>query len=362
VSETVTPIALADLPIVMARDALATRLAARGLGALPERATVDLTPLGEVTLAYAGLAPAGEPVAGAVAFRVTRGRHRGRLSLDARLTRALLAALVEQREPPILRRLGSAERGLVAGSIAVVLDRLGSDLGLSLAPPPPGPVAGALVLLIDVAAPAVAGRVALEMLPAMLLDVVGGAVWVARAAALPVVGALEIAATRVPAGALAELAPGDAVVFDGIPALAGSGGHPWRARLVVGDHAAAVLVAPDRAPELIVVEPFQPSGRPAGGDHRVEEEILMEPTPEAVRALASAPVEVVAEIGRVALRGDEVVGLAPGAVITLSGVRGAVVSLRIGGQIWAEGELVNVDGELGVRVTAIHRAGSRPAP
>jgi flagellar motor switch/type III secretory pathway protein FliN len=31
------------------------------------------------------------------------------------------------------------------------------------------------------------------------------------------------------------------------------------------------------------------------------------------------------------------------------------VVLRVGGELWAEGELVNVDGELGVRVTALHR-------
>jgi flagellar motor switch/type III secretory pathway protein FliN len=29
--------------------------------------------------------------------------------------------------------------------------------------------------------------------------------------------------------------------------------------------------------------------------------------------------------------------------------------LRAGGEIWAEGELVNVDGELGVRVTRLLR-------
>ena len=67
---------------------------------------------------------------------------------------------------------------------------------------------------------------------------------------------------------------------------------------------------------------------------------------------ASASIEVVAEIGRVALRGDEVLGLAPGAILALGKERPAV-SLRVGGEIWADGEIVDIDGELGVRVTRL---------
>jgi flagellar motor switch/type III secretory pathway protein FliN len=75
----------------------------------------------------------------------------------------------------------------------------------------------------------------------------------------------------------------------------------------------------------------------------------------AAEALAAAPIEVVAELGRVTLRGDEVLGLAPGAVLALGRVGASPVSLRVGGELWAEGELVDVDGELGVRVTAVRR-------
>jgi flagellar motor switch protein FliM len=68
--------------------------------------------------------------------------------------------------------------------------------------------------------------------------------------------------------------------------------------------------------------------------------------------LAAAPIEVVAELGRITLRGDEILGLAPGAVFSLPGGRGGV-SLRVGGELYAEGEIVDVDGELGVRVLRV---------
>jgi flagellar motor switch/type III secretory pathway protein FliN len=68
--------------------------------------------------------------------------------------------------------------------------------------------------------------------------------------------------------------------------------------------------------------------------------------------LAAASLEVVAELGRVTLRGDELLGLAPGAVLAMGAGRTSI-SLRVGGEVWAHGEIVDIDGELGVRVTRL---------
>ena len=73
---------------------------------------------------------------------------------------------------------------------------------------------------------------------------------------------------------------------------------------------------------------------------------------DATTVLAAASIEVVAELGRVSLRGDELLGLAPGAVLAI-GMGRTGVALRVGGEIWAEGEIVDIDGELGVRVTRL---------
>jgi type III secretion protein Q len=91
-------------------------------------------------------------------------------------------------------------------------------------------------------------------------------------------------------------------------------------------------------------------------EHPTEREARTQPA-DVAALLADMPVEIVAEVGRVSLRGDEVAALAPGSVLRLGRVVGAPVALRVGEQLWAEGELVSVDGELGVRVTATRGRG-----
>jgi flagellar motor switch protein FliM len=79
------------------------------------------------------------------------------------------------------------------------------------------------------------------------------------------------------------------------------------------------------------------------------------PTEMATAALAAAPIEVTAELARLTLRGEELLALAPGVVLSVAAARNRAVVLRAGGEIWAEGELVDVEGELGVRVTRLLR-------
>jgi type III secretion system YscQ/HrcQ family protein len=152
--------------------------------------------------------------------------------------------------------------------------------------------------------------------------------------------------TRLPAAEAAALATGDALVFDGVPAGGYGLAAPWPGTLVIGrraaGHAAPIRVDAGGGMTLL------------GGFRRSRQEIDMEPTEttDLTTVLAAAPIEVVAELGRITLRGDELLGLAPGAVFSLQGGRGAV-ALRIGGELLAEGEIVDVDGELGVRVLRV---------
>jgi len=78
------------------------------------------------------------------------------------------------------------------------------------------------------------------------------------------------------------------------------------------------------------------------------------PSYEVANILASAPVEIVAEIGRLTLRGDELAGLVAGGVLSLGPRRTDAIQLRVGGQPWAVGELVTVGDELGVRILKLH--------
>ena len=76
--------------------------------------------------------------------------------------------------------------------------------------------------------------------------------------------------------------------------------------------------------------------------------------------LASAPIEIVAELGRVSLRADEVVALDAGSILTFGAISPARIELRVGDQPWATGELVNVEGQLGVRLLSVARGPNLP--
>jgi flagellar motor switch/type III secretory pathway protein FliN len=70
---------------------------------------------------------------------------------------------------------------------------------------------------------------------------------------------------------------------------------------------------------------------------------------------ADLPVELALELGRVKKSAAEVLALAPGAVIALDRPVAALVDLVAGGRVVARGELVDVDGAIGVRVTELSR-------
>jgi flagellar motor switch/type III secretory pathway protein FliN len=69
-----------------------------------------------------------------------------------------------------------------------------------------------------------------------------------------------------------------------------------------------------------------------------------------IAGLASAPVSLRVELGSVELTARQWAALAPGAVVSTGLPLGARVILRAGGVAVATAELVNVEGELGVRI------------
>jgi flagellar motor switch/type III secretory pathway protein FliN len=59
------------------------------------------------------------------------------------------------------------------------------------------------------------------------------------------------------------------------------------------------------------------------------------------------------EVARVSMRIDELAALAPGEVLATGRSIGERVTLRAGDRAVATGELVSVDGEVGVRVLTV---------
>lgn len=78
-----------------------------------------------------------------------------------------------------------------------------------------------------------------------------------------------------------------------------------------------------------------------------------EPSPEAAGLLDDVTVALVVELGRVSVSAADVMQLRPGQVIELSRAPGEPVDLVVDGKRIGKGELVEVDGELGVRILSL---------
>jgi type III secretion system YscQ/HrcQ family protein len=248
------------------------------------------------------------------------------------------------------RALGPAERGLLIGLLAPAADAIGWSFDLA-----PAQVASwGPSIAVDVSGPFGAGVLWLD-LPGAPASA-AAAPWRARAAALPVEAAVELASTTLAAGELARLGEGDALVFDGVGFARFAAEADWEAVLAIGGYRAPLRI--DARGALAQTGDFRLTDPPDRPKVRLDEEGAMdvsEPTEMATAALAAAPVEIVAELARLTLRGDEVLALAPGVVLAPTIDRRRAVVLRAGGEPWAEGELVDVEGELGVRVTRLLR-------
>jgi type III secretion system YscQ/HrcQ family protein len=342
------PFDLRSCPPVRAAEARATRALAGVLAALPRAWQVDLPPLGVASLTVAGIDATARPL-DAVVLAIARGRDRGRLSLAQPFAARLVdTALGGRGIFSAARPLGPAERGVLVALLAPLLDAIGWSPDLS---PPPPPLAGPAIAV------GVEGAFGVGVLRLELPASTGPSspkAWRRRAADLPVAARVEIAATALTAAELAKLACGDALVFDGTGAIAADA--DCEGRLAIGTYRAPLRIDPRGA--LTLVGDFQLTGAPGGPKVGVVSEGTMDvtgPTEMATAALAAAPIEIVAELARLTLRGEELLGLAPGVVLTLAADRRRAVVLRAGGEAWAEGELCDVEGELGVRVTRLLR-------
>ncbi len=74
---------------------------------------------------------------------------------------------------------------------------------------------------------------------------------------------------------------------------------------------------------------------------------------EGAELLNDIPLQISVELGRVGVTAEEVVSLKVGQVIELSRVPGEPVDLSVNGKVVARGEVVEVEGHLGVRITSL---------
>jgi type III secretion system YscQ/HrcQ family protein len=363
-----------------------TRLPWQWTGWVHTGATVVLAGAGPLRLSFDGFEEPRENLEAAERDRPSREElalvgadgRRGRLAVDRWLALSLVAATLGMRAPRVLRALGRAERGVLAGHVAASLAQTGCAVAVSLDEPrfvPEQPCAS-FTLLAET--PGLSGRLRLDLPPEWLSSSGEGKFRAAGSRGelratlgrLPVAISVELATTDLPASEWAQAGPGDAVLFTGCPFLTASA---WPVSLRVGDYAAdAVTEGVNREMKgggaVIFGGPFVavPARAPLVDDAHTRHRIAKGPSAmsidpndqhldERLKVIGAAPIEVVAEVGRLTLRGEELLGLQRGSVLPL-GNQGQAVSLLVGGQPWARGELVNVDGELGVRITELSRS------
>jgi type III secretion system YscQ/HrcQ family protein len=152
---------------------------------------------------------------------------------------------------------------------------------------------------------------------------------------------LEVGRTALHRGDLAQVAAGDVVIFDRIGVRDARGG-PVTLRLGRGGFSARL-----DGETLTIEEPFRLNLGAPNMDQESERRPDEAVTDQLLREL---PVEVVCELGRVTMSGRELLEMSPGAVIPVGRPLAGPVDLTVGGRVVARGELVDVEGEVGVRI------------
>jgi type III secretion system YscQ/HrcQ family protein len=257
----------------------------------------------------------------------------------------VVAALLGIASPRISRPLRGTEVGMLAAAIAVVCRALVPGTLMSLARPTEWSGVGLARLCLHLDSPTFRHHVFLDLppstIPACIPDQLAEAM-MSRGLSIPLT--VELARTTIPAVEWSCACVGDAVVFGQRADTTAADEVP--ARLICGAYSARVIV--QRNNTARVTELFTPRA-PAKGNPMSQDTVRN----HTEAAIAGAPIEVVAECGRITLPAEEIMSLLPGTVLPLGSPGAPRIQLRVGGRLWASGELVNVDGQLGVRLTSL---------
>jgi len=308
------------------RAAAIVPAAAAGLIALADRLGAEIRPTAVVERAAS---PPQRP--GTTVTLLDERGLRAHVWIDGALAGAVAARLLGAAPPDEIeapRPASAVERGLLAYAVAFALEVIGAPLLVEEVTDGSPALAGTVVA-VDLAvhiAPA-RGFVRIYAPPALLATPVRpwAELVTARLPTLPVTVRALAGRARVNVTDRAKMRPRSVVRLDRAPGglyiAAGSGG--FLARRVPGG--------------ALLTHPF------AKGNPMAERD-------ELARDL---PVELSCEIARLVLPAHEVLGLGPGAILPLGKRPGDPVELLAAGRLIARGELVDVDGEVGVRVTEI---------
>lgn len=169
----------------------------------------------------------------------------------------------------------------------------------------------------------------------------GGRAHASRLDSLLLSLAVEAGRASLPLEEATNLGIGDLLLFDGCPDPSAAAYSIW---LKCGRGGFAATVEG----ESITLDADYQGGQPPMKSESDKGRVLAE----------SIDVELVVELGRVEISAAEVMTLGKGDVLTLQRALVKPVDLRVGGKLIGRAELVDVDGEAGVRVVELFDASS----
>lgn len=382
--------------------------AVRRLG-FPGRSEVtSLAALGETTMTVGAVGAPAPPGPGDTVWALRRHRpqheaeaSRGFVLVDALACLGLVSATLGLPAPKVHRPPTPIEGGIVAAALGALLRRADPSVTIDLEPVVDWPTSTStstsaststeerwttelVELEVTLTCASFRESARLQIPPAWIPNCPATARGARLAAErIPVRLPVELARTFLGLGDWSAAEVGDAVVFDGVPAV--REGYGWRVSVHCGLHAAAGRWEPTGIVRLDSdFQPFDGGRGPiAHATVYSSSAATLDASPPAplrlfaerrtpamaddeklarLSMLAAAPLEVVAEVGEVILRADELIALQRGSVISLKRPRTTLVELKIAERVWARGELVDVDGELGVRVTELTAAPEPSSP
>jgi len=175
-----------------------------------------------------------------------------------------------------------------------------------------------------------------------------------RLAALPVTLVVEGARGELTAREVGELREGDVVVLDETWLAPGDGdGFAGEARVRVAGARRTRWRGVLESGALRIEGMEVGHEAPTHGGSRMEQKD--EGTEDAVEVAGDAPIEVSVELARFTMPLEELSSLRAGEVVTTGAAVGERVTLRAGDRAIGVGELVDVDGEVGVRLLSLGR-------
>jgi type III secretion system YscQ/HrcQ family protein len=267
--------------------------------------------------------------------------NQARLILDARLVGSLLKMILRTPRAPRVGDLTRAEKGLILFALSGLLHELGPDclwsLDTSDSIEEEWVVVESTVTLGDAR-----GLARLLMHPSILhhtIPSVGArdVTRLQRLAGLRVRVPVEVGRITLPLEELGRLGEGDVILSDDCP----RNGTSLQALLRVGSGGFLATVAQNG--EVTVGAPFRTGGLG-----------MSTPETESTELAEQLPVQIVVELGRLQITGAQVLDLEQGDVLTLDRPLVDAVDLRVGDRLIARGDLVDVDGEAGVRLTEVY--------